>query len=206
MDALIHINRINYTKTLFISFFIRVLSMVFAVSAPAMSTPAAEMGLTDAEKEWPRAHPRIRMGVDPAFAPYSFRDDKGRYQGVAMEFTRYLADQLGIAMEAAPNLGWTDIVAGVRERELDVVATMSHRPERESFVNFTRIYLPTPLVIMTRDDDARIQSETDLNGLAAAMVEGYSSSARVMKDQPKARPLMVKTAREGLFAVATGKA
>ncbi|MCP4691139.1 MAG: PAS domain S-box protein, partial [Desulfobacterales bacterium] len=46
----------------------------------------------------------------------------------------------------------------------------------------------------------------DLNGLAAAMVEGYSSSARVMKDQPKARPLMVKTAREGLFAVATGKA
>ena len=123
-----------------------------------------------------------------------------------MEFADYLSDQLAVTMEVVPDFSWPEIVTGVRERNLDLVLTMSHRPEREAFVNFTEIYLPTPLVIMRRTGDERIETEADLDGRAVAIVEGYSASARIKEEHPDAKPLIVKTALDGLFAVATGKA
>ncbi|MCP4688474.1 MAG: transporter substrate-binding domain-containing protein, partial [Desulfobacterales bacterium] len=204
MNGLVHINRMKARKAVLV--IVAIICIIFPGAVSAVSGPAAEIGLTRAEREWPRAHPRIRIGVDPAYAPYSFCDREGRCRGVAMDFTQYIGERLGIVMEAAPYASWPEIVAGVRERSLDVVLTMSHRPEREAFIEFTEIYLPTPLVIIRRRGDARVQSKTDLDALTAAMVEGYASSARVMEEHPGAARLMVKTPLEGLLAVATGKA
>ncbi|MCK5386438.1 MAG: transporter substrate-binding domain-containing protein [Gammaproteobacteria bacterium] len=191
---------------LFISFIF--ISCLFSTYSFANSTPnnKATIALTTKEKAWLAAHPAIRIGVDADYAPYSFRDDDGNYRGIALEFSDYLSEQLGISMEVVPNLSWPEIVDGVRERKLDVVATFAHRPEREAFANFTKIYLPTPLVIMRRSDDMSISSETDLIGRTVAMVEGYSSSERILEEHPGVKPLMVKTAHDGLFAVSTGKA
>ena len=95
-------------------------------------------------------------------------------------------------MEVVPDLSWPEIVAGVRERNLDLVLTMSHRPEREAFVNFTEIYLPTPLVIMRRTGVDRIETEADLDRRTVAIVEGYSASTRVKEEHPGVKPLIVK--------------
>jgi PAS domain S-box-containing protein len=192
-------------KNTILFFVVLFICHLFRAGCPS-AAPAVEKGLTHAERDWLLAHPRIRIGVDPAYAPYSFRDEKGHYRGISMEYIDYLSEQLGVTMEIVPDLRWPQIVTGVRERSLDLVATMTHRPARDGFVNFTGIYLPTPLVIMQASGGEQIKSETDLNGRTVAMVEGYSSSVRVMKEHPSVEPLMVKTALEGLFAVATGKA
>ena len=169
-------------------------------------TDKEKVVLTNKERAWLAAHRSIRIGVDADYAPYSLRDDGGRYRGIAMEFSDYLSERLGISMKVVPNLDWPEIVDRLRERKLDVVATLAHRPEREAFANFTEIYLPTPLVIMRRSGDLSISSEADLKGHTVAMVEGYSSSARVHEEHPGVKSVMVKTARDGLFAVSTGKA
>lgn len=191
---------------LFINFIF--ISCLFSTYSFAYSTPSnkATIALTTKEKAWLAAHQAIRIGVDADYAPYSFRDDDGNYHGIALEFSNYLSEQLGISMQVVPNLSWPEIVDGVRERKLDVVATFAHRPEREAFTNFTKIYLPTPLVIMRRSGVTSISSEDDLEGRTIAMVEGYSSSARIHEEHSGVKALMVKTAREGLFAVSTGKA
>lgn len=158
------------------------------------------------EKAWLAAHPVMRIGIDADYAPYSFRDKEGQYRGIAVEFSNYLSQRLGVSMEIVPNLSWPEIVDRLRERKLDVVATLAHRPEREAFANFTEIYLPTPLVIMRRSEDSSVSSEADLKGRTVAIVEGYSSSARILEEHPDVKPLKVKTAKDGLFAVSTGKA
>ncbi len=165
-----------------------------------------KVSLTPEERIWLKNHQVIRLGVDADYAPYSFRDEQGKYRGIAMEYSDYMSKQLGITMEVVADLSWPQIVEGVRQKNLDVVLTMSHRPDRDVFVNFTEIYLPTPLVIMRRSGDVSIQSESDLDGRLVAMVEGYGSSKRIMEDHPTVKPLMVKTALDGLFAVVTGKA
>lgn len=192
-------------KNTILFFVVLSIGLLFSMVCPS-GTPGTEEGFTPAERDWLRTHPHIRIGVDPAYAPYSYRDEKGRYRGIAMEYIDYLGKQLGVTMEVVPNLLWPEIVTGVRERSLDLVVTMARSPDRDGFVNFTEIYLPTPLVIMGAGDGEQIKSEADLDGRIVAMVEGYSSSARVMKEHPSVEPLMVKTALEGLFAVATGRA
>ncbi len=165
----------------------------------------SDLKLSDQEKAWLQDHPKIRIGVDPAYPPYSFVDSDGRYHGIAMEFADYFSKQLGIAMEVVPGLSWPEIVAAIKDQRLDVVASMTWRPERTAYVNFTEIYLPTPLVIMQRRGGP-IHSEADLKGRTVALVKGYASAAQVMEEHPDVQPLMVETPKEALFAVATGKA
>ena len=73
----------------------------------------------------------------------------------------------------------------MQTRELDLVLTLAHRPEREVFAAFTGIYLPTPLVIMRRRGDANIADEHSLNGRVVALMEAYSSSERVLGACPR---------------------
>ncbi|MBF9014000.1 MULTISPECIES: transporter substrate-binding domain-containing protein [unclassified Oceanispirochaeta] len=149
-----------------------------------------DLPLTVEEQNWIQNHSVIRIGVDSSYAPYSFREEDGSYHGIAMEFTEYLSQWLGITMEVIPDLSWTEILTAVQDRELDVVLTMSHRPEREEFVNFTEIYLPTPLVIMEQKGVTRIRNESDIDGLTVALVEEYSSTARVLEEHPAVNPLL----------------
>ena len=162
--------------------------------------------LTDAERAWLAEHDVIRIGVDPDYAPYSFVDDNGNYVGIAMDFVELLSDLLDAEMEVVPGLSWPEIVDGARGRSVDVVITAVQTEERDEFLDFTEIYLPTPLVIMTRTEDGRIESASDLAGKTVALVDGYSSSQRVQNEHPDIEPYLVATPLEGLFAVSAGNA
>ncbi len=194
-----HLSRKGFTRL--IGLMVWLICMV-----PRFAVCGDNQGITELEKQWIAAHPVVRVGVDPSYAPYSFRDENGQYLGIAMDFARRLEKKTGIAFEVVPDLSWPEVVGGAREKSLDLVLTMSHRPEREAFINFTEIYLPTPLVIMSRSGEEGIGSESDLGGKTVALVEGYGSAKRVMEEHPGIEPLTVKTALEGLFAVAGGRA
>ncbi len=174
--------------------------------ASAQDAGDAPLDLTDAERAWLAEHDVIRIGVDPDYAPYSFVDDDGDYVGIAMDFVALLSEQLDVEMEVVPGLSWPEIVDGARERSVDVIITAVHTEERDEFLDFTEIYLPTPLVIMTRTEDGRIRSSSDLAGKTVALVDGYSSSQRVQNEHPDVEPYLVATPLEGLFAVSAGNA
>ncbi len=164
------------------------------------------IALTPKEREWLQKHPVVRIGVDAAYAPYSFVDENGQYQGAAMDFVALISNRLGITMEVVPGLSWPEIVEGSRKRELDVIVTAVKTREREKFLGFTQEYLPTPLVIMTRQEDDSIRGPWGLSGKKVALVKGYSSTQRVITEHPAVDPLLVKTSLEGLRAVSAGNA
>jgi ABC-type amino acid transport substrate-binding protein/DNA-binding response OmpR family regulator/HPt (histidine-containing phosphotransfer) domain-containing protein len=167
---------------------------------------AAALDLSEAERHWLDQKQKIRIGFDASYAPYSFRGPDGEYHGVAPDFIRLIAQRLDIEMEPVPGLSWPQILQGARERTLDVIATAVRTPEWEEFLDFTQIYIPTPLVIMSRKDDARINGPRDLGGKRVALVQGYSSSQRVAKEHPTILKHPVDTPLDGLRAVALGDA
>ena len=167
---------------------------------------SAELVLTMAERQWLAAHPVIRLGVDPDYAPYSFVGEQGRFQGLAMDFVQRLGALLGVRFEPVPGLDWPQILAAARARRLDVVATAVRLPERESYLDFTHIYLPTPLVVMTRSETPALPGPQALEGREVALVEAYSSSHQALQRYPGIVPLWVPTPLAGLRAVAAGRA
>ncbi len=171
--------------------------------------PAASLEkvmLSAEQKLWIDEHPSVRIGIDPSFAPYSYLDKNGKIIGVAPDFIELIGQKLGIEFESISNLPWPEIIEGARKRTLDVIATASITPERTEFLGFTPIYIPTPLVIMTRYYNDTILRGSDLNGQIVAMVKGFTRSKRIVDEQPRVIPLEVDTPLEGLKAVAAGEA
>ena len=165
----------------------------------------SQLELSKEENEWLVSHPVIKVGVDSGYAPYSFLDPEGQYTGVAVDYLSLLSEVLGIRFEIVEGLSWSEIISGAKSRSLDVVATAVITPEREEFLEFSQIYLPTPLVIMTRTEGSLITSAEHLTGKRIALVEGYSSSERVMNEYPGIKTTMVATPYEGLSLLSTGK-
>ena len=162
--------------------------------------------LTQAERIWLRQHPTVRIGVDPAYPPYSFINPDGQYQGVAMDFIHLIGDHLGVNIDVVGGLDWPRILDGARNRSVDLVLTATNREDRKAYLEFSDIYIPTPLVIMAREGDDKIDGPEDLDGKTVALVNRYASAEQVIKEHPTVDPVMVPTPIEGLTKVCVGEA
>ncbi len=162
--------------------------------------------LTAAENKWLEKHRKIRLGLDPAYAPYSFIGSDGKYHGIVPEYLDLLQSRLDLEIEIISGLNWPQILKGAKDRTLDVITPTVKTPEREQFLNFSNAYLTTPLVIMTRTDNKKIQKAGNLPGKRVALVKGYSSTDRVLKDYPSIKEVYVKNPLEGLKQVSSGDA
>lgn len=165
---------------------------------------ADKLELSPTEQAWLDAHPVIRMSIDAGYGPYTFLDAKDRLQGVAVEFFADIERLLGIRFEIVSNLSWPQQMKALRERRLDAAATVVKLPEREIFIEFTEIYLPTPLVIMTRNETPPLHSLKGLKQLRLSLVKGFSSSKQLIAHFPDLVPRYVATPIEGLRLVASG--
>ena len=177
--------------------------LVFIFSSSAM---ADHLDLSPEEVAWLKQHPVVRIGIDANYAPYSFTDSDGKYIGVAPDILALLETKLGIQLKPVAGLSWPEIIEAARNRRIDVIATTVVTDERKAFLDFTQMYIPTPLVIMTRQDDNRIVHPSDMGGKRIALVNGYSSSKQVVREHTGIVEHPVATPLEGLTDVATGKA
>jgi len=160
--------------------------------------------LTPEQRLWLSEHPVIRIGIDAGYAPYSSLDSDGRYIGIAPDFINLLSDKLGVTFEVVADKTWPQILQGAKDHKIDVIATAVITEDRKSFLDFTQEYIPTPLVMMSRIHDNRIKNPSDIDDMTVALVEGYSSSAQVKQEHPKANIYRVATPAEGLHAVSSG--
>lgn len=165
----------------------------------------AQLELSKEEIDWLSAHPVIKVGVDAGYAPYSYLDKDGAYIGVAPDYLELLSDVLGIKFEIEKGLSWSEIIAGAKSQTLDLVATAVITEERKEFLEFSQIYIPTPLVIMTRSDENDITSAEHLIGKRVSLVKGYSSTERVLKEHPNIINTMVDSPIDGLGLLSTGE-
>ncbi|MCB9480622.1 MAG: transporter substrate-binding domain-containing protein [Desulfobacteraceae bacterium] len=162
--------------------------------------------LTEKEREWLARHKVIRLGVDKGYAPYSFRNESGVYQGIAVDTINLIAKYLDVEIDIVDGLDWPEIIDYASKKKIDAILTAVASPERRESFNFTNIYLPTPLVIMTKQGYEEIQGPEDLNGKKVALVKGYYSADITLQDHPDIIPVMVQTPLDGLTAVSTGLA
>ena len=161
---------------------------------------------TSEQARWIRQHPTIKVGLDPNYPPYSFVTKNGKYAGIIVDFLTLLGQKTGIEFTIVPGLQWQDMLNGIKNKSLDMGAPIVQTVERNEHMIFSPPFIAAPLVIMTRSDNNDIRSAGDLYGKKIALVKGYSSSARVARENPGVVKQWVETPLEGLQAVSTGHA
>lgn len=168
--------------------------------------PGPKVQLTVKERAWLANNKKIRIAFDGSLPPYSFVNDSGQLEGIAIEVMNILSNRLGIKFETYPNTSWNKVYEAATAHKVDVVATMVNRPDRRQWFNFTQPYLIKSLVIMTKRDNVTIKNQSDLAGKTVTMVKGYQFVGRIKKELLSVMPYFVDSMLDGLKAVSTEKA
>lgn len=140
----------------------------------AWNTTAGALTLTDEEQAWLSAHQQLRLGVDASWPPFEFRDQEGRYQGLAADYIALIQERLGITLKPIEPSSWTEVLAQARSNQLDLLPGIMSTPERQAYLAFTRPYLDFPIVILAHSGGAQPRNLKDLYGLKIAVVENYA--------------------------------
>ncbi len=173
------------------------------LAVPASADPV--VALSEGERAYLEAHPTVRMGADAAWPPFDFVDGEGRHCGINADYVALVAKKLGCHIEVVCGQ-WLEIQERCRRGEIDGLLGPSRNPDRERWLLFTRSYLASPHVILTRESDRVIRSVHDLAGRRVAHNQGDGIVVLLREQASAAQLLPFPSCGEALAAVSSGQA
>lgn len=196
--------RFKYIEKLFIKHNLINNKLDFSKSIYQQETD--KLVFTQKEIDWIKAHPQIKVAIDPDWAPIDFVNKKGEYQGIANEYFTYIHSITSLEFTPKKGLSWQESLQQVKEHKLDMFAGMVATPDRSKYLVFTNPYLKLPMVIATKKGHDFIKDLKLLGNATIATVKGYAAEELLKKNYPKLKIMSVNTPQEGLLAVSQGKA
>ena len=161
--------------------------------------------LTIEEKNWLKAHPTLRLGIDTSWPPFDFIDKSNKHRGLAADYIQLLSKQLGISIELQDNLTWGQVLKNAQQRKLDIVSAAQKTPARNQYLLFTTPIVTVPWVIISRKAAPVNKNLAQLQNQTVAMVKDYAIVEIATKKFPDLNIKLVDSPLAGLRAVATGK-
>jgi two-component system sensor histidine kinase EvgS len=165
----------------------------------------AGIPLSEKEKAWLKALPPLRLGVDPSYAPFSLLSGNGEAEGLALDYVREIAAELGIRLTQVPSENWAGTVEKVRHGEVDLVAAIN--PQSATFPQLEPSvpYLDFPIMIVTREGAPTIAGADDLAGKRVLGNVTRDPIRRLLARIPNVQAMPVDTEREGMRRLAAGE-
>ncbi len=109
-------------------------------------------------------------------------------------------------MEFVHGLTWSELLDGIREREIDLLPAVWKAPERESYLTYTQPYHQSPTVLVVRRGVRGLRTLDDLRGRRLAVVKGYVVASRLPESHPEIELVEVSSPIDALLAVEQGMA
>lgn len=178
------------------------LCLALAMQAAAATNP----GPPPTERDFVANLGSVRVGVDPKFPPFSFRDEQGRATGLDLELFAMVAQRIGITYKIVPTASWTDTYQRAQRGEIDVLLSVAHTPAREREFLFTRPYVRFPVAIITRTDAPFSSGLVGLQGRAVAAPRDYVTTEAIARDFPQVRLLLTDNVEDAMRRVSRGEA
>ncbi|MBT3532725.1 MAG: transporter substrate-binding domain-containing protein [Rhodospirillaceae bacterium] len=172
----------------------------------AGKSQAKTLHLTEAEKAWLKAHGDLRFGFNRNYPPFEYAGPKGEFTGIASGYIDLLNKRLGLRMTPVPGLEWPQVIAGVKDRTLDIAPAMTSSAERKKSMLFTKTHLKFPRVILTRQDFEFVAGPEDLIGRRVAQVRDFVSNDTLNRKYPGIVAHDVDTSLQAILAVSHGEA
>jgi two-component system sensor histidine kinase EvgS len=184
---------------------VRLLAIVASLSCCVFGAEK-DSSLPPAERAWLAEHPKIRVGYDPGWPPFSLRDARGKFTGIDADTLALLSNRFGLQFEFVTRDTWAEVYAAAQRGEIDMLVGTARTLEREREFHFTRPYYTFPVVIVTRADEPIVWSVLDLVGRRVAGVRSYAATAELQRIYPDLQFVITDTAEEAMTLVADGGA
>ncbi|WP_338801319.1 transporter substrate-binding domain-containing protein [Pseudomonas sp. RSB 5.4] len=172
----------------------------------AQMAAQSRVRLSAGEQEWLEQHPLVRVGVIEDFAPLTFFDASGRFNGLSAQLLTLISQRTGLHFEVVRGRSLDRQIEQLKAGELDVLPVVTPSSEREAELQFTRAYLNNPFVLVSAITAGSPRSLADLPGKRLAIYRGHPLRGYILQRVPGVRLVEVSSPAEGMELIAKGQA
>lgn len=141
--------------------------------------------LSTVEKQWLAAHPVIRFGSNPRWAPVEFIDREGIPRGISRDYLERFGKTLGVDFRYVPIPAWWQAQAKLRDGDVDLLTSLTKASSRKQDFVFTPPYLSLQTAIFTRQETPYVGEVSELKNRKVASVPGYATKEYLLAQCPE---------------------
>ncbi len=172
------------TLLIFATFLAVVLVTLAVGDEPDSTTIGRPLALTADQREWLEAHPTLRVGMDPHWAPFSFYNERGELVGYDVDLLALIEASLGVSFEVVKAENWEALLALAKQGQVDILLSTAETPERREFLAYTEPYLGYPSAIITRGGGPFLVAIEQFRGRRIAVAKDYVYHETFMREYP----------------------
>ncbi|EKT4561342.1 transporter substrate-binding domain-containing protein [Pseudomonas putida] len=162
--------------------------------------------LSSEEKAWIAAHPYIDVLVNTSLAPLTFNDAEHRPTGITLDLLKQISLRTGLQFRPVESDSAQAMVERLVRGDAHMIGALGYGAERSKQLRYTRPYLVSPRVLVTRSDSTYPAQTKTLDGQRIALVRGSPQRALLQQRYPQARLVEVDNPLGLMEALAGGAA
>ncbi|MCP4494045.1 MAG: transporter substrate-binding domain-containing protein [Gammaproteobacteria bacterium] len=148
---------------------------------------------------------KLRVGVEGAYPPFSWKEPDGTLQGFDIDFAREVCKRLQrecVLVEQE----WDGMIPALLSRKFDtIIASMSVTDERKKKVDFTVKYYNTPGAVVAKNNPGFGQTKAGLKGKRLGVQRATIYQCTAEKIFPDAELVLYATQEEVFQDLAAGR-
>lgn len=147
----------------------------------------------------------LRIGVEGAYPPFSFKESDGTLSGFDIDIALALCEQMQRECELVAQ-EWDGMIPALKARKFDaIVASMSITEERKRQIDFSEKYYQTPARLVARKDVDFEGTPEGLAGKRIGLQRGATHQCYAEKTFPDAEIVLYGTQEEVFSDLALGR-
>jgi two-component system, NarL family, sensor histidine kinase EvgS len=150
--------------------------------------------------------PVWRVGAVRGLSLLNDVDATGRHVGIGADYTDQLVQRLGIVTEVVAFDSVADLLAAMRQGEVDIVPFLTRTEERAGFVSFSKPYVRMPYVLVGRNEGTLYWDLASLGGKRLALALGHPLRSVLAERHLDIQVVDVASGQEAMEAVLDGRA
>lgn len=171
-----------------------------------ITTNLLSISLSDAEKDYIKLHPTVKVHNELNWAPFNFNEN-GEPKGLSIDYMRLVAAKTGLKVEFVHGPSWNEFLEMIKDGRIDVMLNIVRNEEREKFLLFTSHYQEAPHgIIVGKNSDKKITNLEELVKSRIAIEEGLFNHNYLTKNHPNTQLVLRKDTLGALQAVSYGEA
>ena len=115
-----------------------------------ISAAVKAIDFTEEEKEYLASNPKVTVAMMPDFTPFTYFIEDTPV-GFEHDLLKIIAQNTGLYFEKSFS-NWTTNYNAFKNKETDIITSISYKEYREPFTIFTSAYYEIPIMIFVRDD------------------------------------------------------
>jgi len=160
--------------------------------------------LNDQEKHFLQEKKELTMCVNPHRMPYE-KIESGKYTGISADYIEHISALIKIPIHLVDTKTWSESLALFKDHQCDILPLVTSSPSRAAFMDFTKPYFTSPLVVATLNDKSFVSDLSKLKEQKIGILRNYASSEILQHKYLNVNFVQVDMVTEGLEKVANGE-